>query len=971
MSLGPADIASLSRLLDEALELNPAEREAWLGALPSADQPHAARLRDMLAARTETRGGRLSTLPKLGPDDATARTGERVGPYRLIREIGHGGMGSVWLAERADGAYKRQVALKLPRLAWGAGLAERMAREREIGMLLEHPNIARLYDAGIDERGRPFLALEFVDGQPIDAWCKAQALSVRDRLMLFVQVVRAVAYAHCRLVVHRDLKPSNVLVTPDGQAHLLDFGIAKLLLEATPGEPELTQEQGRVLTPHYASPEQVAGEAITVQSDVYSLGVLLYELLTGTLPIAPKRGTLGAVEEAILEGGAPAASVRVKDRVTAKALRGEVDAILAKAMQREPQRRYATSDSLAQDIERHLNGETVAARPDSALYRLHKALRRHGVGVSAAAAVVLAVLGGSGVAVVQAQRASKASERQRLVTDFVSDVFRIRIQSEDIKTTKADMSGDRLLTQGAVLIAQRFPGEPAMQAELYGVVSELFLEMGAGQQAVDYATRQIEALNVIRADDQATASAAIRLANAFILQGRNADADSRARNAAAILKEDSPLRAEALATQAQALLYMGKIAACEATLDELEKTVRLLGKETVSEAWLFAMRGWTVAIRNRHAESGDYWRRGIEIALRVEGPLSRAAIAMRTARSRQLISHRDLAGGREMGDAAIDALRQRGGASLIAAEVMAAVQANRLFGLEAMSYSEAIAAIDRAAAVLSAQSAAPDVFHKRVQFVRGELLAVWGDVASGWKAMSASVDALLAASDSPNAKYYVAASARDVARNAGDFVSADRFSREVFHDREAMGEKNHPFALSDHYGAAYIESHQGHFEQALALLDQASKLDLIGGDQETTARVRRFLDWARARVLFDSGDHDGAARWVSRLDAKGYPENRDLLAGLKCHSGQFGAGRREFDVLIAEAIASRYEHSPWLARLRGLAGLCAVADRDRAAARRLAELARAAFTAQPGVSAAYKAPLFKLESALGITLPPV
>jgi tetratricopeptide (TPR) repeat protein len=200
-----------------------------------------------------------------------AHGGDLVGPYRLIRELGGGGMGTVWLAERADGRFKRQVALKLPRLAWGAGLARRMARERDIDALLQHPNIARLYDAGVDDRGRPCLALAYIDGQPIDARCRIQGLGVRAQLGLFVQVARAVADAHGRLVVHRDLKPSNVLVTREGQAHLLDFGIAKLLDDgAADDDVGLTQQQGRVLTPHYASPEQVAGAAITVQSDVYS-----------------------------------------------------------------------------------------------------------------------------------------------------------------------------------------------------------------------------------------------------------------------------------------------------------------------------------------------------------------------------------------------------------------------------------------------------------------------------------------------------------------------------------------------------------------------------------------------------------------------------------------------------------------------------------------------------------------------------
>ena len=189
--------------------------------------------------------------------------------------------------------FKRRVALKLPRLAWAAGLGKRMARERDIGALLEHPNIARLYDAGVDEHGRPYIAMEYIEGQPIDVYCRDHALDLRPRLKLFLEVTQAVAYAHGRLVLHRDLKPANVLVDAGGHVHLLDFGIAKLL-DDTAVEADLTQEQGRVLTLNYASPEQIAGRPLGVTADVYALGVMLYELLTGALPYSLKRHTAGS-----------------------------------------------------------------------------------------------------------------------------------------------------------------------------------------------------------------------------------------------------------------------------------------------------------------------------------------------------------------------------------------------------------------------------------------------------------------------------------------------------------------------------------------------------------------------------------------------------------------------------------------------------------------------------------------------------
>jgi serine/threonine-protein kinase len=380
-----ADWPTINRLLDEALDLAPAERSAWLAALPA--EPSG--LKDTVARLLAAAGGVetddfLHTLPKLGaagPGALTtgAQAGAEVGPWRLLREIGEGGMGSVWLAERADGSLKRHVALKLPRLSWARGLAERMARERDILASLEHPHIARLYDAGVDEHGRPWLALEHVQGQPIDEHARDKALDVKQRVRLLLQVCEAVAYAHSRLVIHRDLKPSNILVTDDGQVKLLDFGIAKLMQGEQAQATALTELGGRLLTLDYASPEQVRGEALTTASDVYSLGMVAYELLAGARPYKLKRGSAAELEEAIAVVEPPLASRMSVGQGAGRTLRGDLDAILNQALKKSMAERYRSMEALADDWQRWLSDQPVSARPDSPVYQLRKFVRRHRV----------------------------------------------------------------------------------------------------------------------------------------------------------------------------------------------------------------------------------------------------------------------------------------------------------------------------------------------------------------------------------------------------------------------------------------------------------------------------------------------------------------------------------------------------------------------------------------------------------------
>ncbi len=398
----------LDALLSEALTLSEPERERWLSELPEEDRPLAVSLREMLSRSLSTGFLRDPVAPEVlaaAGEQALEQPGARVGPYRLLRRLGVGGMGQVWLAERVDGTIQRQVALKLPRAGWAPGMAERLKQERDALAALEHPSIARLYDAGTTEEGRPYIAMEYVDGVPIDAYARAHGLTLQERLSLFVQVAGAVSYAHAHLVVHRDLKPSNILVSETQGVRLLDFGAAKLLREEGPGaDSELTRELGPALSPDYASPEQIRGERISVATDVYSLGVVLYELVTGQRPYRLSRESWGSLVESVGRLEVPAASSRVReDARLARALRGDLDAVLAKAMRRAPEERYGTVQAFADDVSRFLAGEPVLAKQQSVGERVWKFARRHALGVGTAAGVTLLVGGAAGVALWQAK----------------------------------------------------------------------------------------------------------------------------------------------------------------------------------------------------------------------------------------------------------------------------------------------------------------------------------------------------------------------------------------------------------------------------------------------------------------------------------------------------------------------------------------------------------------------------------------
>jgi eukaryotic-like serine/threonine-protein kinase len=469
--------ARLNRLLDEALDLPETERSRWLDKLPAEDEALKPRLTRLLAHATAD-DGFLDRLPELDPvedDDSSAGGEGTVGPYRLLRELGEGGMGTVWLAERSDSLIKRAVALKLPRGPWMRGsTSERLARERDILAGLNHPNIARLYDAGQTAAGQPYLALEYVEGRRLDEYAADGALDLRSRLRLFLQVTRAVAHAHANLIIHRDLKPSNILVTAAGEVKLLDFGIAKLLEGDTAHASALTELAGRALTPGYASPEQIRGDPLTVASDVYSLGVVLYELLTGASPYKPVRDSRGGLEDAIVDADPTRPSQAAGSPPLRKALRGDLDVIVLKALRKRPDERYATVNALAEDVERFLAGQPVMAQPDRLQYRVAKFVARHRLTVGAAASVLLAVLAGAGLAVWQARVALAEKERAEEVKEFIASIFQ---EADPYRGPARSLSAVDLLMQAQARIDQNLAGRPELRIELLTLVGSSLVSL--------------------------------------------------------------------------------------------------------------------------------------------------------------------------------------------------------------------------------------------------------------------------------------------------------------------------------------------------------------------------------------------------------------------------------------------------------------------------------------------------------------
>lgn len=607
--------SEVDRAFDAALEREGAAREAWLDALAREDAAIAGAVRALLASADRPVALLDDPIaqvaaPLLAAADGVP-AGARLGPWRLLAEIGRGGMGTVYLAERADEEFHKRVAIKVVKRGMDTDeVLRRFRQEREILAALEHPNVARLLDGGAGDDGRPYLVMEHVDGEPITAWCARRGAPVEARLQLFATACRAVQFAHRNLVVHRDIKPSNVLVTTAGEVKLVDFGIAKLLDGRDDAGAPLTRTGVHVLTPEYSAPEQRLGRPVTTATDVYALGVLLHELLTGRRPsdgdVAP-----------------PSAAVEGALR---RRLRGDLDTIVRKALAPEPERRYLSAGDLADDVARHLEGRPVQARPATLGYRLRRFVGRHRAGV--AAGVLLAALAtGLGVyhdARIRRERA--LAERQRdkagrvvgFLTEMLSAADPLRAQGDTITVLDVLARSERRLD--STLVA-----EPEVREELWRVIGATYRELGDYPRALRLLGRAHAEGRARRgARDSLVLETAADLAAVHLAMGRHDEAGRLTREVLAARRarhgEEHPLVAASLTALGELRWAQGDYTGAAEALERALAINRRTGAGAEVLAFTLNDLGAVLRSLGRNAEAGAALREALALRQRALGP---------------------------------------------------------------------------------------------------------------------------------------------------------------------------------------------------------------------------------------------------------------------------------------------------------------------------------------------------------------
>ncbi len=482
-------------------------------------------------------------IARVFEDASGTLIGDRIGPYQLTRLIGFGGMGAVYEAHRADDHFRKRVAIKLVRRGLETELAMRRFRqERQILATLDHRNIAALLDGGVTDDGRPYFVMEYVEGQPITRYCDERHLTPEARLKLFRQVCTAVDHAHRNLVVHRDLKPGNILVASDGTVKLLDFGIAKILGdEDDPDQAPMTRGGMRALTPEYASPEMIAGRPLSVATDIYSLGVVLFELLTGQRPFRFDDLSLAGVERVIMESPAPAPSATAGEAHAAhsdqrsvaalrRSLRGEIDAIVLTALRKEPERRYRSVDALSEDITRFLDGLPVAAERDWIGYRVRKFVTRHRAPVAIATLLILSLIGGIVISTMQARRADRERRRAELVSGYLGSM----LAAPNPAVHGRDITVAEVLDTAAAQARRELSDEPEVEALVQATLGHTYHSLGRYEASEAAFQAALDARKRARSTDEQIASALMNVGAAALRNARLDRADSLLRLALTI-----------------------------------------------------------------------------------------------------------------------------------------------------------------------------------------------------------------------------------------------------------------------------------------------------------------------------------------------------------------------------------------------------------------------------------------------------